>query len=304
MQNKLRVNEESDGQRIDKYAAENTENISRTQIQKLLINNGILVNDKVCKANYKVRAGDVIVLEIPENEPVDIVPENIELDILYEDKDIIVINKPKGMVVHPSPGHYQGTLVNALLYHCKNDLSGINGVLRPGIVHRIDRDTTGAILACKNDFAHHFISEQMKEHSIRRRYEAIVHHVIKEDTGTINAPIGRNPNDRKKMAVNYKNGKEAITHFEVLKRFREYTHIECKLETGRTHQIRVHLSSINHPLLGDEVYAPHMKSKYRLQGQTLHAAILGIIHPDTKKYMEFEAPLPEYFMKLLNIIPI
>lgn len=300
--NILMVENEFEGLRIDKYISGQMDSLSRTYIQKLFSSNDILVNSTPCKANYKVKAGDSIVLNIPELEIPQILPEEIPLDILYEDKDIIVINKTKEMVVHPAPGHYNGTLVNALLYHCRNDLSGINGVLRPGIVHRIDMDTTGAILACKNDYSHQFISEQLKAHSIQRKYQAIVHHVINEESGTIDAPIGRNPNDRKKMSINYKNGKSAVTHYRVLQRFGQYTYIECQLETGRTHQIRVHMTSIQHPLLGDEIYGPKTKSKYNLKGQTLHAGLLGIIHPATKEYMEFQAPLPAYFNKLLNIL--
>jgi len=238
-------------------------------------------------------------LEEPELQEPDIVAENIPLDILYEDSDLLIINKPKGMVVHPSAGHYSGTLVNALMYYCKDDLSGINGVMRPGIVHRIDMDTTGSLLVCKNDFAHNDIAEQLKVHSITRVYHAIVHGVIKEDEGTINASIGRHEIERKKMSVNYKHGKEAITHYKVLKRFQNYTYIECRLETGRTHQIRVHMASIHHPLLGDVVYGP-AKSPSKLQGQTLHAKTIGIQHPRTREYLEIDAPLPEYFSELLK----
>lgn len=229
----------------------------------------------------------------------DILPEEIPLDILYEDSDILVVNKPKGMVVHPAPGHYSHTLVNAVMYHCEHNLSGINGVLRPGIVHRIDMDTTGSLLICKNDKAHQIIADQLKEHSITRRYHAIVHGNLKEDIGTIEAPIGRHPIDRKKMSTKAKNGKPAVTHYKVLHRFCNYTYIECELETGRTHQIRVHMASIGHPILGDRLYGPS-KSPFKLQGQTLHAKILGVIHPSTGKYIEFDAPLPEYFEKLLT----
>ena len=224
----------------------------------------------------------------------------MDLDILYEDKDIILVNKPKGMVVHPAAGHYAGTLVNGLMHHCRDELSGINGVMRPGIVHRIDMDTTGVLIVCKNDKAHNAIAEQLKVHSITRKYYAIVHGVIKEDDGTVNAPIGRHPVDRKKMSINEKNGKEAVTHYHVLKRFRRFTYVECQLETGRTHQIRVHMASIGHPLLGDQVYGPAKVPFSGLQGQTLHAGVLGIIHPSTGEYMEFHAPLPEYFEKLLR----
>ena len=235
----------------------------------------------------------------PELQEPDIQAENIPLDILYEDSDLLIVNKPKGMVVHPSAGHYSGTLVNALMYYCKEDLSGINGVMRPGIVHRIDMDTTGSLIVCKNDFAHNSIAEQLKIHSITRVYHAIVHGVLKNDEGTINAPIGRHPIDRKKMSINEKNGKEAITHYKVLKRFKNFTYIECRLETGRTHQIRVHMSSIHHPLLGDAVYGP-AKSPFKLQGQTLHAKTIGIHHPRSGEYLEMEAPLPEYFSDLLK----
>lgn len=238
-------------------------------------------------------------LDKPELQEPDIVPENIPIDILYEDEDILIVNKPKGMVVHPSAGHYSGTLVNALMYHCKDQLSGINGIMRPGIVHRIDMDTTGSLLVCKNDFVHQDLAEQLKEHSIQRIYHAIVHGVIKEDEGTIDAPIGRHPIERKKMSVNYKNGKHAVTHYKVIERFKNYTYIKCRLETGRTHQIRVHMAHIRHPLLGDAVYGP-AKCPFKLQGQTLHAKTLGIVHPRTHEYIEVDAPLPDYFISLLN----
>ena len=238
-------------------------------------------------------------MDEPELQEPNIVPENLPIDILYEDEDILIVNKPKGMVVHPSAGHYSGTLVNALMYHCKDQLSGINGIMRPGIVHRIDMDTTGSLLVCKNDFAHQDLAEQLKEHSIRRIYHAIVYGVIKEDEETIDAPIGRHPIDRKKMSVNYKNGKHAVTHYKVIQRFKNYTYIECQLETGRTHQIRVHMTHIHHPLVGDAVYGP-AKCPFKLQGQTLHAKTLGIVHPRTKEYIEVDAPLPDYFVSLLN----
>jgi len=259
------------------------------------------VGQKAVKPSYKVTEGDTISFEVPEAVELEIVPEDIPLDIVYEDHDVILVNKPKGMVVHPAAGHYSGTLVNALMFHCKDDLSGINGVLRPGIVHRIDMDTTGILIVCKNDLAHTSIAEQLKEHSITRRYQAIVHGVLKDDEGTIDAPVGRHPQDRKKMCINHQNGKHAVTHYRVLNRFKNFTHIECRLETGRTHQIRVHMASLNHPLLGDAVYGP-AKCPYKLQGQTLHAGVLGFVHPRTGEYMEFEAPLPEYFQKLLNIL--
>lgn len=291
------------GLRIDKYLSTVNEQLSRSYIQKLLKSGLVLVDGKPVKASYQVEEGEVISLDIPEAVEPEIEPEDMDLDILYEDMDVILINKPKGMVVHPAAGHYSHTLVNGLMYHCKDQLSGINGVMRPGIVHRIDMDTTGVIIACKNDMAHNSIAAQLKEHSITRRYQAIVHGVLKDDTGTIDAPIGRHPTDRKKMSINYNHGKNAVTHYKVLKRFRQYTHVECRLETGRTHQIRVHMASIGHPLLGDEVYGPGKCPIAGLEGQTLHAGILGFIHPRTGEYMEFTAPLPEYFEKLLNTLP-
>lgn len=296
------VTEETAGDRIDKFLAEQYENLSRSFLQKLLKSGEVMVGGRPVKASYKVAEGDLISFEVPEAVEPEIVPEDIPLDILYEDHDVILVNKPKGMVVHPAAGHYTGTLVNALMFHCKEDLSGINGVLRPGIVHRIDMDTTGVIIACKNDLAHNSIAAQLKEHSITRRYQAIVHGALKDDEGVIDEPIGRSPKDRKKMAVNYNNGKPAVTHYKVLTRFKDFTHIECRLETGRTHQIRVHMASIGHPLLGDAVYGP-AKCPYKLQGQTLHAGILGFLHPRTGEYMEFSAPLPEYFEELLRKLP-
>ncbi len=291
------------GLRIDKYLSTVNEQLSRSYIQKLLKNGLVLVDGKPVKASYQVEEGDVISLDIPQAVEPEIEPEDMDLDILYEDQDVILVNKPKGMVVHPAAGHYSHTLVNGLMYHCKNQLSGINGIMRPGIVHRIDMDTTGVIIACKNDMAHNSIAAQLKEHSITRRYQAIVHGVLKDDTGTIEGPIGRHPTDRKKMSINYNNGKSAVTHYKVLKRFRQYTHVECRLETGRTHQIRVHMANIGHPLLGDLVYGPGKSPIPGLQGQTLHAGILGFIHPRSREYMEFTAPLPEYFTKLLNTLP-
>lgn len=291
---------EEDGTlRIDVYLAEKMDDISRSYLQKLAKEGKIQVNHKVVKSNYKLSKGDEILVEIPEPEPLAILPEPMDLDILYEDEDVILVNKPKGMVVHPAAGHYEHTLVNGLLYHCQKDLSGINGVLRPGIVHRIDMDTTGVLIACKNDKAHNCIAEQLKAHSVTRRYQAIVHGRIAAEEGSVNAPIGRHPTDRKKMSINEKNGKPAITHYRVLQRFSQFTHIECELETGRTHQIRVHMSSIGHPLLGDTVYGPS-KPPFALCGQTLHAEVLGFVHPRTGKYMEFHAPLPEYFCELLR----
>lgn len=292
--------EEGAGSRIDRYLSEQVAEMSRAHLQKLLKDGGVTVNDRSVKSSYKVMEGDKIQLDIPEAVEPEIVPEEMDLDILYEDKDIILINKPKGMVVHPAAGHATGTLVNGLMAHCRGDLSGINGVMRPGIVHRIDMDTTGVLIVCKNDQAHNAIAEQLKVHSITRKYYAIVHGVVKEDEGTVHAPIGRHPTDRKKMSINEKNGKDAVTHYRVLRRFRRFTYIECQLETGRTHQIRVHMASIGHPLLGDHVYGPAKCPFSGLQGQTLHAGVLGIIHPTTGEYMEFQAPLPEYFETLLK----
>ncbi len=286
--------------RIDRFLGSSLEQVSRSYLQKLVKDGAVLVNGKPVKSSYKVENGDRIHLEIPDAVEPEIEAEPMVLDILYEDSDIILINKPKGMVVHPAAGHYSGTLVNGLMAHCKNELSGINGVMRPGIVHRIDMDTTGVLIVCKNDKAHNAIAEQLKVHSITRKYYAIVHGVLKADTGTVNAPIGRHPVDRKKMSINEKNGKEAVTHYRVLRRFRRFTFVECQLETGRTHQIRVHMASIGHPLLGDQVYGPAKVPFSGLQGQTLHAGVLGIIHPSTGEYMEFTAPLPAYFEALLK----
>lgn len=291
---------QEDGIRIDRYLSGCCEDLSRSYLQKILKDGGVKVGGKAVKSNYKVVSGDEISLEVPDAVEPEIAAEPMDLDILYEDPDIILINKPKGMVVHPAAGHYTGTLVNGLMYHCRGDLSGINGVMRPGIVHRIDMDTTGVLIVCKNDKAHNDIAEQLKVHSITRKYYAIVHGVLKEDDGTVNAPIGRHPVDRKKMSINEKNGKEAVTHYHVLRRFRRFTLVECQLETGRTHQIRVHMASIGHPLLGDQVYGPAKCPFAGLQGQTLHAGVLGIRHPSTGEYMEFAAPLPEYFENLIK----
>ena len=296
----LIVDESQKDQRIDKYLAFQFEDYTRSFIQKLIKDNHVLVNNKVVKANYKVTTQDEICVILPELKPLEVTAENIPLDIVYEDSDLIILNKPKNMVVHPAPGHTNGTLVNGLLYHCKDDLSGINGVMRPGIVHRIDRNTTGLLVVCKNDKAHNSLAEQLKVHSITRQYVAIVYGAFKEAEGTVEGPIGRHPVDRKKMAINHKNGKNAVTHYKVLRQFaNKYSLVECQLETGRTHQIRVHMASIGHPLLGDDIYGPS-KSPYALEGQTLHAKTLGFIHPSTNKYMEFEAPLPEYFEQLIH----
>ena len=293
------ITEENNNIRIDRYLAEQCPDLSRSYIQKLVKDGAVFVNNRQIKANYKVQPQDQVILTIPDMQVPDIRPENIPLDILYEDQWLLVVNKPKDMVVHPSAGHMEGTLVNAVMAHCGEHLSGINGVLRPGIVHRIDKDTTGALLICKDDTVHRDLAEQLKVHSIKRRYRAIVQGNLKEDQGTVDAPVGRHPTDRKKMAVNYKNGKEAVTHYQVLERFGNATYIECRLETGRTHQIRVHMASLGHPLLGDTIYGSS-KNPYHLQGQALHAMILGFVHPITREYLEFQAPLPEYFIKLLD----
>jgi 23S rRNA pseudouridine1911/1915/1917 synthase len=296
----IEVSNEDVGLRIDKYLSTCIKELTRSYIEKLIADKKVLVNEKVVKASYKVQSEDSIRVIVPAPVDLEIVPENISLDIIYEDKDIIIVNKGKGMVVHPASGHYSGTLVNGLLFHCKDELSGINGVMRPGIVHRIDMNTTGVIVVCKNDNAHQFISEQLKVHSITRKYHAIVYNTFKTEDGRVEAPIGRHPVDRKKMAINYKNGKNAATNYRVLRNLGgKYSYIECTLETGRTHQIRVHMASISHPLLGDDVYGPE-KDSFHLEGQTLHAKVLGFIHPTTKEYMEFEAPLPEYFTRLLD----
>ena len=296
------VKDSDAGQRIDKLLSIQLTDFSRSYIQKLLSNRAVLIHGQPIKSNYKVKEGDYIQVEIPEPEVLDVQPENIPLDIVYEDTDILIINKPKGMVVHPAAGHYSGTLVNAILYHCQDDLSTINGVLRPGIVHRIDMDTTGLLVICKNNMAHQSLAEQLKVHSITRRYTAIVYDNIPEDNGTIHKTIGRHPVDRKKQAVNVRNGRDAITHYRVLERFGgKYTMVECQLETGRTHQIRVHMASIHHPLLGDTVYGPS-KDPFHLQGQTLHAGVLGFIHPRTGKYVEFHSELPEYFQNLILML--
>lgn len=299
----LLVYEVGDGEgncRIDRYLSEQMEGNSRSFVQKLLKDGKVSISGKSVKASYKVQPGDRIEARVPEPEELEILPEDIPLDILYEDEDLLIVNKPKGMVVHPSAGHYSHTLVNAVLYHCQGQLSGINGVLRPGIVHRIDMDTTGALVVCKNDASHQKLAEQLAVHAITRRYRALVHGNLKEDTGTVIGAIGRHPTDRKKMAINEKNGKPAFTHYRVLERFGSYTYIECELETGRTHQIRVHMASIGHPLVGDTVYGPKKCPFPRLQGQTLHAMVLGFQHPRTGEYLEVTAPLPEYFEKLLS----
>ena len=295
----LQADETYMDERLDKFLSAMLPDQSRSYLQKIIKDGNVLVNGEPKKSSYRLEDGDEVTADLPELKSPDIEPENIPLDILYEDDSILMVNKPKGMVVHPSAGHYTGTLVNAVLWHCQGQLSGINGVSRPGIVHRIDKDTTGVLVVCKNDAAHNAVAAQLKEHSITRKYRAIVHGVIKEDEGTVDAPIGCHPTERKKMASGVKNGKRAVTHYRVLERFQGYTYVECQLETGRTHQIRVHMASIHHPLLGDTVYGP-AKDSHHLEGQTLHAMVLGLIHPVTGEYLEFEAPLPEYFENLLK----
>lgn len=299
MEEYLFVIQDSQQMRLDKYLTEQFPEQTRSYLQKLIKEGSVLVNGKTVKSGYQLSAGEEVAVTIPEPEELDVLPVKMDLEIVYEDEDVILVNKPKGMVVHPAPGHTTDTLVNGLLYHCNGNLSGINGVARPGIVHRIDRDTTGILIVCKNDLSHNSIAAQLKEHSITRKYRALIHGNIKTDQGTVEGPIGRHPVDRKKMAINERNGKPAVTHYQVLERFGNYTLIECVLETGRTHQIRVHMSSIGHPLVGDEVYGP-AKCPFKLQGQCLHAMVLGFVHPRTGAYLEFSAELPEYFQKLLE----
>ncbi|AIS52615.1 pseudouridine synthase [Thermoanaerobacter kivui] len=294
----LQGEKEDEGKRIDVFLAAELD-YTRSYIKKLIVDELVFVNGKTVKPSYKVKENDEVVVNIPEAEKIDVLPENIPLDILYEDDDIIVINKPQGMVVHPAPGNYSGTLVNALLYHCKN-LSGINGILRPGIVHRLDKDTSGVMVVAKNDKAHISLSNQIKERSVFKKYVAIVEGVIKDEEGKIEAPIGRHPVDRKKMAV-IEDGRYALTLYKVLERFKENTLIEAVIKTGRTHQIRVHMAYIGHPVVGDPVYG-FKKQKFKLEGQALHSSILGFVHPTKGVYMEFEAPLPEYFVRLIEIL--
>ena len=296
-----KIDLEDEEERIDKWISNTLQTLSRSYIQKLIKENNVFVNGKAQKASYRIKADDVIRFQIPDASEPSIPAEEIPLSILYEDEDVLIVDKPKNMVVHPAPGHYNGTLVNAVMFHCKENLSGINGILRPGIVHRIDKDTTGSLIVCKNDTAHQFVASQLKEHSITRKYRAIVHGRLAVEEGTINAPIGRDEKERKKMAVNEKNGKPAVTHYKVLKTFRDYSYIECRLETGRTHQIRVHMASIGHPLLGDMVYG-NRKTNYHLEGQTLHAMTIGLKLPSTGEYLEISAPLPAYFEHLLEIL--
>lgn len=301
MSDVLRFTVEENEDRIDKLLANRLDDFTRSAIAKLISENNVLVNDKIVSKNYKCKTGDSIVVNVPDAVMLDVIPQNIPLDIVYEDDDLLVVNKPKDMVVHPAAGNYTDTLVNALLYHCKDSLSGINGVIRPGIVHRIDKDTSGLLIVAKNDMAHLDLANQIKEHSFHRAYQAVVYGNIKEENGTVHQPIGRSPKDRKKMAVVDKNSKDAITHYEVIRRYGDFTHIRCILETGRTHQIRVHMSYIGHPLAGDSVYGPK-KVITSLNGQCLHAGEIGFVHPRTKEYMEFKSDLPDYFVSFLNKI--
>ncbi len=300
----IQTQQDQEGERLDKFLFSELGEISRSYIQKLIDTEKVLINGSKTNKKYKVMPGDQIKVLIPDPKPIDVLPEKIDLNIIYEDSDLLVVNKPKNMVVHPAAGNYTGTLVNALLYHCKDSLSGINGFLRPGIVHRIDKDTSGLLIVAKNDVSHQFLSEQIKSHSFTREYEAVVYGNIKNDTETIKGNIGRHKSDRKKMAVVIGSGKPAVTHYEVLKRYGNYTHLKLKLETGRTHQIRVHLSHIGHPVVGDEVYANPKNNPFKsfLKGQCLHARKIGFIHPSTKKYLKFTSDLPTYFQKVLENI--
>lgn len=295
---RIEIEEQNIGKRIDAFITEHIEGQSRSYIQKLIEQQSVLVNGEGTKSNYKLRKNDLVEVVIPDPVPLEVEAEDIELNVVYEDEDLIVINKPQGMVVHPAHGNYTGTIVNALLSHCDN-LSGINGVMRPGIVHRIDKDTSGIIVIAKNNEAHVSLSEQLKEHSITRCYNALVEGRLKQDSGTIETMIGRNPKERKEMAVVERNGKRAVTHYKVLDRFENHTLVEARLETGRTHQIRVHMAYIGHPIVGDPVYG-YKKQRFDTAGQLLHARILGFVHPRTGEYMEFEAPLPEYFQDILR----
>lgn len=293
-----KITEEQNKERIDKVVASMNAEWSRSQVQQWIKDGIVTVNGQAVKGNYKAKTGDDIVVTVPEPEVLDVLPEPMDLDIYYEDRDVLVVNKPRGMVVHPAPGHVTGTLVNGLMHHCK-DLSGINGVMRPGIVHRIDKDTSGLLMVAKNDMAHESLVNQLVAKTVTRRYKAIVHGVIPHDTGTIDAPIGRDKVDRQSMTID-ENGKHAVTHFRVLERFKDFTYVECQLETGRTHQIRVHMKYIGYPLAGDPKYGP--KKTLDIDGQALHAGILGFTHPRTEEYIEFEAPLPQEFAQLLEYL--
>lgn len=285
------------GKRIDKFISDNAEMLTRSAVQGLIGKNAVTADGKAVSKNYKIRGTETIEVEIPDAEPMDAVPENIPLDIVYEDEDLLVVNKPKGMVVHPAHGNYHGTLVNALLYHCGDSLSGINGVIRPGIVHRIDKNTSGLLIVAKNDKAHLHLAEQIKAHSFTREYEAIVSGSLKQESGTVDAPIGRHKTDRKKMCVTAENSRNAVTHYSLIRQFGGYAHIKCRLETGRTHQIRVHMAYMGNAVLGDDVYGKAYKG---IEGQCLHARKIGFIHPTTEEYLEFSSDLPDYFTAILN----
>ena len=293
----LTVDENNSGSRADKYISDNIAELTRSAVQGLIEKGSVLINGDQTSKNYKLRSGDCITVDIPEPQPLDAQPEDIPLDIVYEDDDLLVVNKPKGMVVHPAHGNPTGTLVNALLHHCGDSLSGINGVIRPGIVHRIDKNTSGLLIVAKNDRAHLGLAAQIKEHSFTREYEAVAVGYFKESDGTIDAPIGRHKTDRKKMCVTHENSRNAVTHYSVMKQYGGYAHIRLRLETGRTHQIRVHLAYIGHPVLGDDVYGKPFKG---LEGQCLHARKIGFVHPATSEYMEFSSELPEYFQAVLR----
>lgn len=293
----LQCTAEDSGKRIDKYISDNIAELTRSAVQGIITKNGITADGKAVSKNYKIRGAETIEVEIPDAEPMDAVPENIHIEIVYEDDDLLVVNKPKGMVVHPAHGNYHGTLVNALLYHCGGSLSGINGVIRPGIVHRIDKNTSGLLIVAKNDKAHLHLAEQIKAHSFTREYEAIVSGCLKQSEGTVDAPIGRHKTDRKKMCVTAENSRNAVTHYSLIRQFGGYAHIKCRLETGRTHQIRVHMAYIGNAVLGDDVYGKPYKG---IEGQCLHARKIGFIHPSTEKYMEFSSDLPDYFTAILN----
>lgn len=297
MEYRFVVEEESENTRIDSALSFLLPDKSRSYIQKIIKDGEVLVNGKVVKQSYCLKADDEIRCNVPEAKTLEVTPEKMDLDIVYEDSDIIIVNKPKNLVVHPAPGHMEGTLVNGIMYHCK-DLSGINGVLRPGIVHRIDKDTTGLLIICKNDISHNSIAQQLKEHSIERTYHALCHGVLKDDEGVIDAPLGRSSNDRKKMAI-VQGGKRAVTHYTVLERYKNATYVKLNLETGRTHQIRVHMASLGYPLLGDPVYG-RSDDKYLKYGQLLHAKTLGIIHPSTHEFMQFDSEMPAYFLDIIN----
>ena len=296
----LRASEESKNQRLDAFLASSLDGLTRSQATRLIESGEVAVNGRAVSKSYKLAGGEDIAVTLPEPEPVEAVPQDIPLDVVYEDADVIVVNKPSGMVVHPAPGHPDGTLVNALLYHCAGTLSGVGGALRPGIVHRIDRDTSGLIIAAKNDAAHQYLSAQLADHTLARTYECIVVGSLREDRGTVDAPIARHPADRKRMAV-VAGGREAVTHWEVIARYPGYTHVRCRLETGRTHQIRVHMASIHHPVAGDPVYGPH-NCITSLHGQCLHAKTLGFVHPITGEHLRFDSELPDYFTRFLTTL--